>query len=167
MFIYAVLGGMKGVTYTQVAQYCVLIFAYTVPAVFIAIQITDNPIPQLAFGSEVSGSGSALLDKLDDIVTSLGFNQYTSGTKSKIDVFCITMALMVGTAGLPHVIVRFFTVPKVRDARLSAGYALFFIAILYTTAPALTPKSQFRIHPHTIILIEHKPPRHSRISNFH
>ena len=137
VFIYAVLGGMKGVTYTQVAQYCVLIFAYTVPAVFIAIQITDNPIPQLAFGSEVTGSGSALLDKLDDIVTSLGFNQYTSGTKSKVDVFCITMALMVGTAGLPHVIVRFFTVPKVRDARLSAGYALFFIAILYTTAPAV------------------------------
>jgi cation/acetate symporter len=137
VFVYAVLGGMKGVTYTQVAQYCVLIFAYTVPAVFIAIQITNNPIPQLAFGSEVVGSGSALLDKLDDIVTSLGFNQYTSGTKSKIDVFCITMALMVGTAGLPHVIVRFFTVPKVRDARLSAGYALFFIAILYTTAPAV------------------------------
>jgi cation/acetate symporter len=137
VFVYAVLGGMKGVTYTQVAQYCVLIFAYTVPAVFIAIQITENPIPQLAFGSEVAGSGGALLDKLDDIVTSLGFNQFTSGSKSKIDVFCITMALMVGTAGLPHVIVRFFTVPKVRDARLSAGYALFFIALLYTTAPAV------------------------------
>jgi len=115
VFIYAVLGGMKGITYTQVAQYCVLIFAYTVPAIFIAIQITGNPVPQLAFGSEVVGSGTALLDKLDDIVTSLGFNQYTSGTKSKIDIMCITLALMVGTAGLPHVIVRFFTVPKVRD----------------------------------------------------
>jgi len=145
VFVYAVLGGMKGVTYTQVAQYCVLIFAYTVPAVFIAIQITDNPIPQLAFGSEVTGSGTALLDKLDDIVTSLGFNQYTSGTKSKIDVFCITMALMVGTAGLPHVIVRFFTVPKVRDARLSAGYALFFIAILYTTAPAVGAMARYNL----------------------
>jgi cation/acetate symporter len=137
VFIYAVLGGMKGITYTQVAQYCVLIFAYTVPAVFIAIQLTGNPIPQLAFGSEIVGSGSTLLDKLDDIVTSLGFNKYTSGAKSRIDVFCITMALMVGTAGLPHVIVRFFTVPKVRDARLSAGYALLFIAILYTAAPVV------------------------------
>ncbi len=137
VFVYAVLGGMKGITYTQVAQYCVLIFAYTVPAVFIAIQITGNAVPQLAFGSEVAGSGTVLLDKLDDVVTSLGFNQYTSGTKSRIDVFCITMALMVGTAGLPHVIVRFFTVPKVRDARVSAGYALLFIAILYTTAPAV------------------------------
>ena len=137
VFVYAVLGGMKGITYTQVAQYCVLIFAYTVPAVFIAIQVTGNPIPQLAFGGEVTGSGMALLDKLDDIVTSLGFNEYTSGTKSTIDVFCITMALMVGTAGLPHVIVRFFTVPRVRDARLSAGYALLFIAVLYTTAPAV------------------------------
>ena len=145
VFVYAVLGGMKGITYTQVAQYCVLIFAYTVPAVFIAIQLTDNPIPQLAFGSEVAGSGTALLDKLDDIVTSLGFNQYTSGTKSKIDVFCITMALMVGTAGLPHVIVRFFTVPKVRDARLSAGYALFFIAILYTTAPAVGSMARYNL----------------------
>ena len=137
VFTYAVLGGMKGITYTQVAQYCVLIFAYTVPAIFIAIQLTGNPIPQLAFGSEIVGTDTALLDKLDDIVTSLGFNQYTSGTKSRIDVFCITMALMVGTAGLPHVIVRFFTVPKVRDARISAGYALLFIAILYTTAPAV------------------------------
>jgi cation/acetate symporter len=137
VFVYAVLGGMKGITYTQVAQYCVLIFAYTVPAVFIAIQVTGNPIPQLAFGDEVAGTGTALLDKLDEIVVSLGFNQYTGGAKSRIDVFCITMALMVGTAGLPHVIVRFFTVPKVRDARLSAGYALLFIAILYTTAPAV------------------------------
>ncbi|MDH3429713.1 MAG: cation acetate symporter [Gammaproteobacteria bacterium] len=145
VFVYAVLGGMKGITYTQVAQYCVLIFAYTVPAVFIAIQITDNPIPQLAFGSEVSGTGTALLDKLDDIVTSLGFNQYTSGTKSRIDVFCITMALMVGTAGLPHVIVRFFTVPKVRDARVSAGWALLFIAILYTTAPAVGSMARYNL----------------------
>ncbi len=145
VFIYAVLGGMKGITYTQVAQYCVLIFAYTVPAIFIAIQITDNPIPQLAFGSDISGSGTALLDKLDDIVTSLGFNQYTSGTKSRVDVFCITMALMVGTAGLPHVIVRFFTVPKVRDARMSAGYALLFIAILYTTAPAVGSMARYNL----------------------
>ena len=145
VFVYAVLGGMKGITYTQVAQYCVLIFAYTVPAIFIAIQITDNPIPQLAFGSEITGSGTALLDKLDDIVTSLGFNQYTSGTKSRIDVFCITLALMVGTAGLPHVIVRFFTVPKVRDARISAGYALFFIAILYTTAPAVGSMARYNL----------------------
>jgi len=145
VFIYAVLGGMKGITYTQVAQYCVLIFAYTVPAIFIAIQITDNPIPQLAFGSEITGTGTALLDKLDDIVTSLGFNQYTSGTKSRIDVFCITLALMVGTAGLPHVIVRFFTVPKVRDARISAGYALFFIAILYTTAPAVGSMARYNL----------------------
>jgi cation/acetate symporter len=145
VFVYAVLGGMKGVTYTQVAQYCVLIFAYTVPAVFIAIQLTGNPIPQLAFGSEVAGSGTALLDKLDDIVTSLGFNQYTTGSKSRIDVFCITMALMVGTAGLPHVIVRFFTVPKVRDARISAGWALLFIAILYTTAPAVGSMARYNL----------------------
>ena len=145
VFVYAVLGGMKGVTYTQVAQYCVLIFAYTVPAVFIAIQLTGNPIPQLAFGSEVAGSGSALLDKLDDIVTSLGFNQYTTGSKSRIDVFCITLALMVGTAGLPHVIVRFFTVPKVRDARISAGWALLFIAFLYTTAPAVGSMARYNL----------------------
>ncbi len=145
VFIYAVLGGMKGITYTQVAQYCVLIFAYTVPAVFIAIQLTGNPLPQLAFGSEVANSGASLLDKLDNVVTSLGFTQYTSGTKSTIDVFCITLALMVGTAGLPHVIVRFFTVPKVRDARLSAGYALFFIAILYTTAPAVGAMSRYNL----------------------
>ena len=145
VFVYAVLGGMKGITYTQVAQYCVLIFAYTVPAVFIAIQITGNPVPQLAFGSEIAGSGTALLDKLDDIVTSLGFNQYTTGTKSRIDVFCITLALMVGTAGLPHVIVRFFTVPKVRDARISAGYALLFIAVLYTTAPAVGSMARYNL----------------------
>jgi cation/acetate symporter len=145
VFVYAVLGGMKGITYTQVAQYCVLIFAYTVPAVFIAIEITGNPVPQIAFGSEIAGSADSLLGKLDDIVTALGFNEYTSGTKSKIDVFCITLALMVGTAGLPHVIVRFFTVPKVRDARLSAGYALLFIAILYTTAPAVGAMARYNL----------------------
>jgi cation/acetate symporter len=143
VFVYAVLGGMKGITYTQVAQYCVLIFAYTVPAIFIAIQITDNPIPQLAFGSEVGGV--SLLDKLDDIVTSLGFTQFTSGEKSTIDIFCITLALMVGTAGLPHVIVRFFTVPRVKDARTSAGYALLFIAILYTTAPAVGAMARYNL----------------------
>jgi cation/acetate symporter len=143
VFIYAVLGGMKGITYTQVAQYCVLIFAYTVPAIFIAIQITGNPVPQLAFGADVGGL--SLLDKLDDIVTSLGFTQYTNGSKSTIDVFCITLALMVGTAGLPHVIVRFFTVPKVRDARTSAGYALLFIAVLYTTAPAVGAMARYNL----------------------
>ena len=136
VFVYAVLGGMKGITYTQVAQYCVLIFAYTVPAVFISLQVTGVVLPQVAFGSEVAGGGY-LLAKLDAIVTDLGFAEYTSGTKSRIDVFFITLALMVGTAGLPHVIVRFFTVPKVRDARASAGWALLFIAILYTTAPAV------------------------------
>jgi cation/acetate symporter len=137
VFIYAVLGGMKGVTYTQIAQYCVLIFAYTVPAVFIALQLTGMPIPQLAFGSIVEGESIYLLQKLNQVVTELGFPEYTSGNKSKLDVFCITAALMVGTAGLPHVIVRFFTVPKVRDARLSAGWALLFIALLYLTAPAV------------------------------
>ncbi len=137
VFIYAVLGGMRGITYTQIAQYCVLIFAYTVPAVFIAMQITGNPIPQLAFGSTVQGDSVALLEKLDQVVTALGFPEYTSGTKGAFDVFCITMALMIGTAGLPHVIVRFFTVPKVRDARYSAGWALLFIGLLYLTAPAV------------------------------
>ena len=137
VFVYAVLGGMKGITYTQVAQYCVLIFAYTVPAVFISLQVTGIALPQLAFGSEVAEGGGYLLAKLDAIVTDLGFAEYTDGTKSRIDVLFITLALMVGTAGLPHVIVRFFTVPKVRDARTSAGWALLFIAILYTTAPAV------------------------------
>ena len=136
VFLYAVLGGMKGITYTQVAQYCVLIFAYTLPAVFISFQVTGNPIPQLAFGSEVA-PGVHLLEKLDQIVTDLGFAAYTSGSKSTIDMFFITLALMVGTAGLPHVIVRFFTVPKVRDARASAAWALLFIAVLYTTAPSV------------------------------
>ena len=136
VLFYAVLGGMKGITYTQVAQYCVLIFAFMVPAIFISIQMTGNPIPQLGFGS--SGSdGIFLLDKLDGLSTDLGFDEYTTGSKSMLDVFFITSALMIGTAGLPHVIVRFFTVKKVSDARKSAGWALLFIAILYTTAPAI------------------------------
>ncbi|MFC5044952.1 sodium:solute symporter family protein [Aquimarina hainanensis] len=138
VLFYAVLGGMKGITYTQVAQYCVLIFAFMVPAIFISIQMTGNPIPQLGFGDTVSdGSGTYLLDKLDGLSTELGFSAYTEGSKSTLDVFAITLALMVGTAGLPHVIVRFFTVKRVRDARKSAGYALLLIAILYTTAPAV------------------------------
>ena len=138
VFMYSVLGGMKGITYTQVAQYCVLIFAYMVPAIFISIMITDNPIPQLGFGAEVNdGSGLSVLQKLDGVLLDLWFSAYTEGSKSTIDVFAITAALMFGTAGLPHVLVRFFTVPKVSDARLSAGYALAFIAILYTTAPAV------------------------------
>jgi cation/acetate symporter len=138
VFFYAVLGGMKGITYTQVAQYCVLIFAYMVPAIFISLMLTGNAIPQLGFGGTLAdGSGTYLLDKLDGLSTQLGFGAYTDGTKPMTDVFAITLALMVGTAGLPHVIVRFFTVPKVRDARKSAGWALLFIAILYTTAPAV------------------------------
>ncbi len=138
VLFYAVLGGMKGITYTQVAQYCVLIFAFMVPAIFISIQMTGNPIPQLGFGSELAdGSGTYLLDKLDGLSTQLGFAEYTQGSKSKIDVFAITLALMVGTAGLPHVIVRFFTVKRVRDARKSAGIALLLIVLLYSTAPAV------------------------------
>ena len=136
VLFYAILGGMKGITYTQVAQYCVLIFAFMVPAIFISIQMTGNPIPQLGFGSE-SADGVYLLDKLNGLHEELGFSQYTSGSKSTLDVFLITAALMIGTAGLPHVIVRFFTVKKVSDARKSAGWALLFIAILYTTAPAI------------------------------
>ncbi|MFN3756460.1 MAG: sodium:solute symporter family protein [Flavobacterium sp.] len=138
VLFYAVLGGMKGITYTQVAQYCVLIFAFMVPAIFISIQMTGNPVPQLGMGSTVEGSEVYLLDKLNGLSTELGFSEYTSGNKKWIDVFAITLALMVGTAGLPHVIVRFFTVKKVRDARKSAGLALLFIAILYTTAPAIS-----------------------------
>jgi cation/acetate symporter len=138
VFFYAVLGGMNGITYTQVAQYCILIFAYMVPAIFISIQLTNNYIPQLGFGDTVAdGSGTYLLDKLDNLHQELGFAAYTSGSKPMIDVIAITFALMAGTAGLPHVIVRFFTVPRVRDARISAGWALVFIAILYTTAPAI------------------------------
>jgi cation/acetate symporter len=138
VLFYAVLGGMKGITYTQVAQYCVLIFAFMVPAIFISIQMTGNPIPQLGFGGElVDEPGIYLLDKLDGLSTDLGFAEYTEGSKSLIDVFAITLALMVGTAGLPHVIVRFFTVKRVKDARKSAGIALLLIAVLYTTAPAV------------------------------
>ena len=137
VFFYAVLGGMKGITYTQVAQYCVLIFAYMVPAIFLAVMMTGTPIPQLGFGSADPESGVFLLDKLDGLHAQLGFAPYTDGTKSMIDMFFITAALMVGTAGLPHVIIRFYTVPRVRDARTSAGWALLFIAILYTTAPAI------------------------------
>jgi len=136
VLFYAVLGGMKGITYTQVAQYCVLIFAFMVPAVFISIQMTGNPIPQLGFGSEAI-EGGYLLDKLDGLNEQLGFNKYTDNTKPLIDIFAITFALMVGTAGLPHVIIRFFTVKKVSDARKSAGIALLLIAVLYTTAPAV------------------------------
>ncbi len=136
VFFYAVLGGMKGITYTQVAQYCVLIFAFMVPAIFISIQMTGNPIPQLGFGGSLA-DGTPLLDKLDGLHEELGFSTYTDGSKSMMDVFFITAALMVGTAGLPHVIVRFFTVPSVKAARISGGYALVLIAILYTTAPAV------------------------------
>lgn len=138
VLFYAVLGGMKGITYTQVAQYCVLIFAFMVPAIFISIQMTGNPVPQLGFGSQMAdGSGIYLLDKLDGLSADLGFAEYTEGSKSVIDVFSITLALMVGTAGLPHVIVRFFTVKRVKDARKSAGIALLLIVILYSTAPAV------------------------------
>ncbi len=139
VLFYAVLGGMKGITYTQVAQYCVLIFAFMVPAIFISIQMTGNPVPQIGMGSTLNdGSGTYLLDKLDGLSTELGFAAYTEGKKSIVDVFAITLALMVGTAGLPHVIVRFFTVKRVKDARKSAGWALLLIAILYTTAPAVS-----------------------------
>jgi cation/acetate symporter len=136
VFFYAVLGGMKGITYTQVAQFCVLIFAFTLPAVFISIEMVNNPIPQLGLGGTLN-DGTVLLDKLNQLSVDLGFHEYTSANKPMIDLFCVTAALMLGTAGLPHVIVRFFTVPKVRDARKSAGWALLFIAILYTTAPAI------------------------------
>jgi len=145
VFFYAVLGGMKGITYTQVAQYCVLIFAYTIPAAFIALQISGNPIPQLGLGGSVA-DGTPFLTKLDQVVTELGFLEYTKGNKSLIDVLAITFALMAGTAGLPHVIVRFFTVPKVHDARISAGWALVFIAILYTTAPAVGAMARYNLH---------------------
>ena len=137
VFFYAVLGGMKGITYTQVAQYCVLIFAYLVPAIFISMLVTGNPVPQLGLGAEVGDTGQTVLQRLDSTLVELGFGTYTGGSKEMVDVFAITMALMVGTAGLPHVIVRFFTVPKVSDARKSAGFALVFIALLYTTAPAV------------------------------
>ncbi len=137
VFVYAVMGGMKGITYTQIAQYCVLIFAYTVPAIFIALNLTGNPIPQLGLGSDMVGTTTSLLDKLDMIVTDLGFVAYTAQKWSTLNIVLLTLSLMIGTAGLPHVIMRFFTVPKVADARTSAGWALVFIAILYTTAPAV------------------------------
>jgi len=137
VFFYAVLGGMKGITYTQVAQYCVLIFAYMVPAIFLSMMITGTPIPQIGLGGVDQASGMALLERLNGLHQELGFAPYTSGTKSTLDVFFITAALMVGTAGLPHVIIRFYTVPRVRDARISVGWALLFISVLYTTAPAV------------------------------
>ncbi|NNF43620.1 MAG: cation acetate symporter [Phycisphaerales bacterium] len=137
VFFYAVLGGMKGITYTQVAQYCVLIFAYMVPAIFISMLMTGHVVPQIGFGSQLADGSGFLLEKLDGLSRDLGFAAYTEGRKARLDVFCITAALMVGTAGLPHVIVRFYTVPKVSSARISAGWALVFIAILYTTAPAV------------------------------
>lgn len=138
VFFYAVLGGMKGITYTQIAQYCVLILAYTIPAIFISLQLTDNPIPQLGLGSTIAGTETYMLDRLDRVMMDLGFTQYTTDVRlSKLNMFAYTLSLMIGTAGLPHVIIRFFTVPRVKDARSSAGWALIFIAILYTTAPAV------------------------------
>lgn len=137
VFVYAVLGGMKGITYTQIAQYVVLIFAYTVPAIFISLSLTGNPIPQLGLGSEMASGGTYMLDKLDHVLVDLGFAEYTVRKGSSFNMILLTLSLMIGTAGLPHVIIRFFTVPKVRDARYSAGWALVFIAILYTTAPAV------------------------------
>ena len=146
VFFYAVLGGMKGITYTQIAQYCVLILAYTIPAIFISLQLTGNPIPQLGLGSTLVGSEVYLLDRLDMVVTDLGFKEYTTNVRlSTINMFAYTLSLMIGTAGLPHVIIRFFTVPKVRDARSSAGWALVFIAILYTTAPAVAGMARLNL----------------------
>ena len=146
VFVYAVLGGMKGITYTQIAQYCVLIFAYTIPAIFISMQLTGMPIPQLGLGSTMSGSEVYLLDRLDQVLTDLGFAQYTTQARlSSLNMFVYTMSLMIGTAGLPHVIIRFFTVPKVKDARSSAGWALVFIAILYTTAPGVAAMARLNL----------------------
>ncbi|NND82504.1 MAG: cation acetate symporter [Gammaproteobacteria bacterium] len=146
VFFYAVLGGMKGITYTQIAQYVVLITAYTIPAIFISITLTGNPVPQLGLGSTLVGENTYLLDKLDQVVTDLGFQEYTSGHRlSTLNMFFYTMSLMIGTAGLPHVIIRFFTVPSVKDARISAGWALVFIAILYTTAPAIAGMARLNL----------------------
>ncbi len=146
VFFYAVLGGMKGITYTQIAQYCVLILAYTIPAIFISLQLTGNPIPQLGLGSTMAGTDVYLLDKLDMVVTDLGFKEYTTDVRlSGLNMFAHTLSLMIGTAGLPHVIIRFFTVPKVKDARSSAGWALVFIAILYTTAPAVAGMARLNL----------------------
>ncbi len=146
VFVYAVMGGMKGITYTQIAQYCVLIFAYTIPAIFISLNLTGNPLPQLGLGSSMVDSGTFLLDRLDQVVTELGFHEYTTQARlSQLNMFVYTMSLMIGTAGLPHVIIRFFTVPKVADARTSAGWALVFIAILYTTAPAVAAMARLNL----------------------
>ncbi|WP_282177867.1 sodium:solute symporter family protein [Vibrio nereis] len=146
VFMYAVLGGMKGITYTQIAQYCVLILAYTIPAIFISLQLTGNPLPQIGLGSTISGTDVYLLDRLDQVVTELGFSEYTTQVRGDtLNMFAYTMSLMIGTAGLPHVIIRFFTVPKVRDARTSAGWALLFIAILYTTAPAVSAMARLNL----------------------
>ncbi|NQY02682.1 MAG: cation acetate symporter [Halieaceae bacterium] len=146
VLFYAVLGGMKGITYTQIAQYCVLIMAYTIPAIFISLQLTGNPFPQLGLGATLSGGDTFLLDKLDQMVTELGFAEYTTDVRlSGLNMFAYTASLMIGTAGLPHVIIRFFTVPKVRDARSSAGWALVFIAILYTTAPAVAGMARLNL----------------------
>lgn len=147
VFVYAVMGGMKGITYTQVAQYCVLITAYTIPAIFISFQLTGNPIPQLGLGSNLVETGVPLLERLDQIVKELGFEEYTTSLPgSKLNMFVYTLSLMIGTAGLPHVIVRFFTVPKVKDARTSAGWALIFIALLYTVAPAIAAMAKYNLH---------------------
>lgn len=146
VFMYAVLGGMKGITYTQIAQYCVLILAYTIPAIFISLQLTGNPFPQIGLGSTLAGTDVYLLDRLDQVVTELGFSEYTTQVRGDtLNMFAYTMSLMIGTAGLPHVIIRFFTVPKVRDARTSAGWALVFIAILYTTAPAVSAMARLNL----------------------
>ena len=146
VFFYAVLGGMKGITYTQIAQYCVLIFAYTIPAIFISLNLTGNPIPQLGLGGTLVGSDTFLLDRLDQVVMDLGFAEYTTSARlSSINMFAYTMSLMIGTAGLPHVIIRFFTVPTVKAARSSAGWALVFIAILYTTAPAVAAMARLNL----------------------
>ena len=164
VFFYAVLGGMKGITYTQIAQYVVLILAYTVPAIFISFQLTGNPVPQLGLGSTLVGSDTFLLDKLDRVLLETGFKEYTTSVRlSTLNMFAYTASLMIGTAGLPHVIIRFFTVPKVRDARKSAGYALVFIAILYTTAPAVAAMARLNImqtiepKPGQHVLIEERP----------
>ena len=154
VFFYAVLGGMKGITYTQIAQYCVLILAYTIPAIFISLQLTGNPLPQLGLGSKVAGTEIYLLDLIDRIVVDLGFKQYTTDVRlSTLNMFAYTMSLMIGTAGLPHVIIRFFTVPKVKDARSSAGWALVFIALLYTTAPAVGAMARLNL----MLTIEPEP----------
>ena len=149
VLFYAVLGGMKGITYTQIAQYVVLITAYTIPAIFISITLTGNPIPQLGLGSTLVGENLYLLEKLDQVVTDLGFQEYTTGPRlSTLNMFFYTLSLMIGTAGLPHVIIRFFTVPSVKDARISAGWALVFIAILYTTAPAVAGMARLKFNDH-------------------